>query len=155
MGLTLAGLWGLLLLEEEGGQLIRPRTGLAAAWSLGVLLLALTLSTGSWSALLGAPGLGAEIPRVLLGAALLLLLPWLAGRPGSGHRTRSLTWAVGTGAASLLVLPQLRLSPFYLALAVWWLLQLLAPLWSGALQGALARLWRRGTPTAAATLNGP
>lgn len=154
IALSLGCLWALQLLGAP-----RSRRGvafvLAGAWSWGLLLLSLAVHSSTWSGVLGAGGVGAEVVRVLLAAAWVGSLPWVLGPPG-GLSFRGCGWAAGVGMGLLLVLPQLRTAPFPLALGLWWAgLAVMGLVWTaGARWGP--RLWGRpGSAASAATLNTP
>jgi hypothetical protein len=155
IGLSLAGLCGLQLLGAE-----RPRDGsslaVAGAWSLGLVVLALAVHAITWSSLLSAGGLGAELGRVLLAVLGLVIIPLALGGPPGGVSLRSCSWAAGAGMVLLLALPQLQTAPFPLALAAWWvLLVVLGLAWSAGSAWGPGGLRRLGLIAPAATLDIP
>jgi hypothetical protein len=155
IGLTLAGLWALQLL---GAGRSRDGRALAAAgaWSLALVALALAVHSATWSSLLSAGGLGAELGRLLLAVLALATLPLVLGGPPGGVSLRSCGWAAGAGMALLLALPQLRTAPFGLALVAWWvLLALLGLAWWAGSAGGPRVVRRLGMGAPAATLNVP
>jgi hypothetical protein len=152
IALSLACLWALQLLGS-------PRRGLAlvvaGAWSWGLVLLSLAVHSASWSGVLTAGGVGAEVGRVLLATVLLGSLPWVLGPPG-GASFRGCGWAAGVGMALLLGLPQLQTDPFPLALGVWWaLLAALGLAWVAGTTWGPGQLRRLGISVSAATLKAP
>jgi hypothetical protein len=154
IALSLGCLWALQLLGAP-----RSRRGaafaLAGVWSWGLLLLSLGVRSATWSGVLGAGGLGAEVVRVLLAVAWVGSLPWVLGPPG-GLSFRGCGWAAGVGMGLLLALPQLQTAPFPLALGLWWaVLAAMGLVWAtGAKWGP--RIWGRlGFAASAATLNAP
>lgn len=155
IALSLSGLWGFQLLGSTDAQRGRTLT-LAGVWSLGLVLLALALHSATWSGVLSAGGLGAEVGRVLLAVAWLCGLPLLLGGAPDGLSIRGFGWAAGAGMCLLLALPQLQSAPFPLAVAGWWGLLAFLGLacWAGATWGPRP-LRRLGISVAAATLNVP
>lgn len=155
IAVSLSGLWGLQLLAS--GQPQRGRSlALTGSCSLGMVLLALALHSDSWSGLLGAGGLGAELGRVLLAALWLCCLPLVLGGPPGGLSIRAFGWAAGAGMCLLLGLPQLQSAPFPLVLVAWW--SLLAALGLAWVVGSVfgpGQLRRLGISLPAATLNAP
>ncbi|HVB13426.1 MAG TPA: hypothetical protein VNH38_01545 [Candidatus Dormibacteraeota bacterium] len=151
IALSLSGLWALQLLGSS-----QPRRGwvllLLGSWSVGLVLFALAVHSGSWSGILTAGGLGAEVARVGLAVLGLGSLPWvLWGAPG-GSSLRGAAWAAVAGVALFLALPQLQSAPFPAVLIAWW--ALLAAL---GLAWAVVATWgpRLGFSVSAATLNAP
>jgi hypothetical protein len=139
LALTLSGLWALHLVgsarAHEGRVL-----ALLGAWSLGLILLAMAVHAATWSGVLTAGGLGAEVGRVLLAVAWLGLMPWaLADAPG-GAAVRDCAAVAGTGVALFLMLPQIQATPTLVVLPAWWALLLAL-----GLACAAARRWGIGT----------
>ncbi len=155
VALSLAGIWGLVLLGSS-----QHRRGWAicslGAWSLGIVLLSTAVGANSWEGILNAGGLGAELGRVGLAGLGLLTLPWaLAGAPG-GTSTRGLAWAAGTGAYLFLALPQLQSVLFPVALLAWaGLMAALGAAWAVGSRWGPILVRRVGRPASAATLNAP
>jgi hypothetical protein len=152
--LSLGCLWALQLLGAPPGRR-GAAFALAGAWSWGLLLLSLAVHSATWSGVLTAGGLGAEVGRVLLAVSWLGSLPWVLGPPG-GVSFRGCGWAAGVGMSLLLGLPQLQSAPFPLALSAWWLvLAAIGLVWVvGATWGPGLR-GRLGLSASAATLNAP
>jgi hypothetical protein len=154
LAVSLGSLWALQLLGA-----LRSRRGLAfavaGAWSWGLILLSLAAHSETWSGVLGAGGVGAEVARVLLALAWLGSLPWVLGPPG-GLSFRGYGWAAGVGVGLLLALPQLQTAPFPLALGLWWgVLVAVGLAWAAGARWA-PRLWAHLSPApSAATLNTP
>ncbi|MGC2192260.1 MAG: hypothetical protein WA751_07985 [Candidatus Dormiibacterota bacterium] len=155
LALSLGGIWALVLLGSR-----QPRRGwvltILGSWSLGLVLLALAVHSGSWSGVLTAGGLGAELGRVVLAAVGICSLPWvLMGGPG-GSSVRGAAWATGAGVALFLALPQLQAAPFPVILAGWWaLLAALGLGWAAGANWGPRIFGRLGRSTSAATLNAP
>ncbi len=117
IGVSLAGLLALLLLASgERGRVLAWGGG----WTLGALLVALSLGTSTWGPVLSSGGLGAEVARVLLGLGLLGAMAGCRGRPGRLSPYTPAAWAAGAGLALLLCLPQLLGLPFGVAVGAWW-----------------------------------
>jgi hypothetical protein len=154
IALSVGCLWALQLLGAP-----RSRRGLAFAlagvWSWGLLLLSLAVHSATWSGVLGAGGVGAEVGRVVLAVAWLASLPWALGPPG-GMSFRGFGWAAGVGMGLLLALPQLQSAPFPLALGLWWgVMAGVGLAWvAGARLGPRLRV-HLGFAAPAATLNAP
>ncbi|HVC39056.1 MAG TPA: hypothetical protein VNH20_03640 [Candidatus Dormibacteraeota bacterium] len=155
LALSLGGLWALLLLGSgptRRGWVL----GLFGAWSLGIILFGLSVGSASWSGLLSAGGLGAEVGRVGLCAWVLgSLALTLRGNP-EGEFLGAIVRAAGGGLVLLLAFPQLQRGPFPVVLGLWWALVFALDL----VRLALASWWpgepRPGAaPAAAATLNVP
>jgi hypothetical protein len=153
--LTLVGLWLLQLLgskqPEQGWHL-----GLVATWSMGLVSLALAVHSGSWSGVLNAGGLGAELGRVCLATLGLVLLPLVLRRAPGGVSLSSAAWAAGTGVALLLALPQIQATPFPVAIAAWWGLMAAIGLgWAASARWGPSIIRNLGLALPAATLNVP
>ncbi|MGA7173574.1 MAG: hypothetical protein WCB86_09965 [Candidatus Dormiibacterota bacterium] len=155
IALTLGGLWALLLLGSN-----QPHRGsvlaILAGWSLGLVILATAVHSGSWSGVLSAGGAGAEAGRVGLAGVAICVLPWvLRGAPG-GTSVRGAAWAATAGLALFLALPQLQAVPFPVALAAWWsLLGAISLGWAAGANWGVRIAGRLGLAASAATLNVP
>ena len=155
IALSLSALWALQLLGSAQSRRGWVLT-LLGAWSLGLVLLALAVHSGSWAGVLTAGGLGAELGRVLLAALGLCSLPWVMMGPPGGASLRGSGWAAGAGVALLLALPQLQAVPFPVVLVAWWaLLVALGLVWAGGAAWGAGPARRLGLSVAAATLNTP
>jgi hypothetical protein len=155
IALSLGALWALQLLGSN-----QPRHGwvlaLLGGWSLALVLVALAVHSGSWSGILTAGGLGAELCRLGLAAVGICSLPLvLRGAPGGISLTGS-AWAASSGVALFLALPQLQAVPFPLVLAAWWaLLVALGLAWAAGSNWGSRIAGRLGFAASAATLNVP
>lgn len=155
IALSLGGLWALELLGSSQSRRGWVLT-ILGTWTLGLVLLALAVQSDSWSGILTAGGLGAELGRLVLAGLALSALPWvLRGAPG-GTSVKGAAWAAGAGIALLLALPQLQAVPFPVALAAWWVLLLVLGLgWAVVTNWGPRVAGRLGFAFSAATLNVP
>ncbi|HVC22313.1 MAG TPA: hypothetical protein VNH82_02630 [Candidatus Dormibacteraeota bacterium] len=155
IALSLSALWALQLLGSKGPwpALVLVLLGI---WSMGLLLLALAVHTVSWSGVLDAAGLGAELGRLGLAVLGIACLPLALGGGPGGLSLRSAAWAAGVGMALLLALPQLQTVPFPVAFGAWWVLMaILGLVWSAGARWGQRFIRNLGLVLPAATLNAP
>lgn len=138
-GLALSVL-GLLVLESRNGGRMVQVVLIGLVWALGLVAVAVTLRAATWSELVAAGGVGAELARLGLGLSSLALIPW-AGASHPGRQAATAAAAAARLAVSLsLLLPQLQALAAGVDLVIWWGV---CVIWGWTLAGGVASLRHR------------